>query len=198
MLNSSVQDTVLTLSQRLKTETASEHERMHQLMGQADVFSSKEKYAQFTLSQYYFQQEIENLFEKDGVADLIPDLEIRGRSQQARLDLKDLGIEPQNTELQSEAVTLPAALGWIYVSEGSTLGAAFLFKEAQKHLGYSAEFGARNLAAYPEGRAKVWKRFVQALDDAQYTKEQQDQVIQGALDAFAYFGHALEQLDHLK
>ncbi|WP_151777958.1 biliverdin-producing heme oxygenase [Acinetobacter brisouii] len=198
-MNSSIlNQNVTTLSQRLKTETASEHERMHQLMGQADVFATPEKYAQFTLSQYYFQQEIESLFDKDDVADLIPDLEIRGRSQQALLDLQDLSVEPQGSELQSKNVTLPAALGWIYVSEGSTLGAAFLFKEAQNRLGFSTEFAARNLAAYPEGRAKVWKRFVQALDDAQYSKEQQDQVIQGALDAFAYFGDALEQLDQLK
>lgn len=198
-MNSSIlNQNVTTLSQRLKTETASEHERMHQLMGQADVFATPEKYAQFTLSQYYFQQEIESLFDKDDVADLIPDLEIRGRSQQALLDLQDLSVEPQGSELHSKNVTLPAALGWIYVSEGSTLGAAFLFKEAQNRLGFSTEFAARNLAAYPEGRAKVWKRFVQALDDAQYSKEQQDQVIQGALDAFAYFGDALEQLDQLK
>ncbi|MFT4020383.1 MAG: biliverdin-producing heme oxygenase [Acinetobacter sp.] len=188
----------LTLSQRLKTETALEHERMHQLMGQADVFSSKEKYAQFTLSQYYFQKEIEYLFEKDGVSAMIPDLEIRGRSEQALLDLKDLGITPQGLELRSEHVKLPQALGWIYVSEGSTLGAAFLFKEAQKHLGFDAEFGARNLAAYPEGRAKVWKRFVQALDDADYIPAEQKQVVQGALDAFAYFGDLLIRLETLK
>ncbi|MCJ9204033.1 biliverdin-producing heme oxygenase, partial [Acinetobacter baumannii] len=68
-------------------------------------------------------------------------------------------------------------LGWIYVSEGSTLGAAFLFKEAQKHLGFSETFAARNLAAYPEGRAKVWKRFVKALDEAGFDQTQQDRVV---------------------
>lgn len=186
------------LALRLKTETASEHERMHQLMNAADVFSTAEKYAQFTLSQYYFQKEIEHLFELEGVADLIPDLEIRGRSAQALLDLKDLNIEPQGTELKSKNASLTEALGWIYVSEGSTLGAAFLFKEAQKRLGYSADFAARNLAAYPEGRAIVWKRFVQALDQAEFTQTEKDQVVKGALDAFAYFGQALVNLDQLK
>ncbi|MFX5618563.1 biliverdin-producing heme oxygenase, partial [Acinetobacter baumannii] len=81
------------------------------------------KYAQFTLSQYYFQREIEHLFEKEGVAGLIPDLDIRGRSKQALADLNDLGIQPNGQQLQSENVQLPEALGWIYVSEGSTLGA---------------------------------------------------------------------------
>ncbi len=187
-----------SLSLRLKQETAAEHERMHQLMSQAKVFLSKEKYAQFTLSQYYFQREIEHLFEKEGVAGLIPDLDIRGRSKQALADLNDLGIQPNEQQLQSENVQLPEALGWIYVSEGSTLGATFLFKEAQKHLGFSETFAARNLAAYPEGRAKVWKRFVQALDETGFDQTQQDRVVQGALDAFGYFGQALDQLDELK
>ncbi|MBJ9984725.1 biliverdin-producing heme oxygenase [Acinetobacter sp. S40] len=187
-----------SLSLRLKQETAAEHERMHQLMAQANVFSNKEKYAQFTLSQYYFQREIEHLFEKEGVAELIPDLDIRGRSKQALADLNDLDIQPFGQQLQSEYVQLPEALGWIYVSEGSTLGAAFLFKEAQKHLGFSETFAARNLAAYPEGRAKVWKRFVQALDETGFDQIEQDRVIQGALDAFGYFGKALVQLDELK
>ncbi|WP_436860266.1 biliverdin-producing heme oxygenase [Acinetobacter haemolyticus] len=185
------------LSQRLKHETATEHERMHKLMAEAAVFSSKERYTQFTLSQYYFQKEIEHLFEKQGVAELIPDLGIRGRSQQALADLQDLGLVPKGEPLQSKNVEIPEALGWIYVSEGSTLGAAFLFKEAQKHLGFSETFAARNLAAYPEGRAKVWKRFVQALDETGFDQSQQDRVIQGALDAFGYFGNALNRLDEM-
>ncbi|MCA4163264.1 biliverdin-producing heme oxygenase [Acinetobacter baumannii] len=199
MMNSSTEQIISnSLSLRLKQETAAEHERMHQLMSEAKVFSSKEKYAQFTLSQYYFQREIEHLFKKEGVAGLIPDLDIRGRSKQALADLNDLGIQPNGQQLQSENVQLPEALGWIYVSEGSTLGAAFLFKEAQKHLGFSETFAARNLAAYPEGRAKVWKRFVKALDEAGFDQTQQDRVVQGALDAFGYFGQALDQLDELK
>lgn len=198
-MNSSTEQIISnSLSLRLKQETAAEHERMRQLMSEAKVFSSKEKYAQFTLSQYYFQREIEHLFEKEGVAGLIPDLDIRGRSKQALADLNDLGIQPNGQQLQSENVQLPEALGWIYVSEGSTLGAAFLFKEAQKHLGFSETFAARNLAAYPEGRAKVWKRFVKALDEAGFDQTQQDRVVQGALDAFGYFGQALDQLDELK
>ncbi len=186
------------LSQRLKTETSSEHERMHQLMAQADVFASKESYSQFTLSQYYFQQEIEYLFEQDGVAAAIPDLDIRGRSNQALLDLADLGLKPQGQVLQTQGLPLLKALGWIYVSEGSTLGAAFLFKQAQKSLGLSEDFGARNLAAYPEGRAKVWKRFIEAMDQLQLDQNQQDQVVQGALDGFAYFGKALIDMHALK
>lgn len=186
------------LSLALKTQTASEHERMHQLMEAADVFSTQHLYAQFTLSQYYFQLEIEQLFEQQGVAALIPDLQIRGRSQHALQDLQDLGIHPQGRALQAINLTLPEILGWIYVSEGSTLGAAFLFKLAQKNFGFSDTFAARNLAAYPEGRAIVWKRFVEALDQADFDQAEKALVIQGAMQAYAYFGELLTDLKQLQ
>lgn len=91
-----------SLALRLKTETAASHERMHQLMDQAKVFDTLENYKQFTLSQYYFQLEVEHLFEKDHVAALIPDLDIRGRSEQAKLDLADLNVQPQGFSLYGQ------------------------------------------------------------------------------------------------
>jgi heme oxygenase len=186
-----------TLSVRLKTETASEHQRMHQLMAQAEVFSSAQRYAQFTLSQYYFQLEIEQLFEHVDLAAVIPDLDIRGRAAAALADLQDLAIQPQGRARAADQLSLPQALGWLYVSEGSTLGAAVLFKQAQQHLGYDQNFAARNLAAYPEGRATVWKRFVVALDQAALDLEEQNLVIAGALQAYAYFGQLLSELAQL-
>lgn len=183
-----------SLALRLRTETASQHEYMHQLMEQAQVFKDIEHYAQFTLAQYYFQKNVEYLFNLTQVSALISDLDIRGRSQSALLDLQDLNLQVESLKLMTADIGFPEALGWIYVSEGSTLGAAFLFKQAQQHLGLSAEFAARNLAAYPEGRAKVWKHFIAELDQAELSQEQQDQVIEGARQAFDYFGWLLKSI----
>ncbi|NNP70075.1 biliverdin-producing heme oxygenase [Acinetobacter sp. Ac_5812] len=183
------------LASRLKNETASQHQQMHLLMEKAQVFADTQRYAKFTLAQYYFQQNVEYLFRHPEVSALISDLDIRGRSQAALLDLYDLQLKPEAQELLTENVGFPEALGWIYVSEGSTLGAAFLFKQAQQLLGFTAEFGARNLAAYPEGRARVWKHFIAELDMAQLSESEQDQVILGATQAFDYFGSLLKDID---
>lgn len=183
------------LASRLKNETASQHQQMHLLMEEAQVFADTKRYAKFTLAQYYFQQNVEYLFRHPKVSALISDLDIRGRSQAALLDLYDLQLQPEVQELLTENVGFLEALGWIYVSEGSTLGAAFLFKQAQQLLGLSAEFGARNLAAYPEGRARVWKHFITELDTAQLSESEQDQVILGAKQAFDYFGSLLKNID---
>lgn len=188
----------MSISQRLKQTTAAEHDRMELLMAQAKVFESKQNYAQFTLSQYYFQQDIEHLYAQAEVVELIPDLDIRGRAQAALLDLQDLGLIPQNDEIATTQVDFPQALGWIYVSEGSTLGAAFLYKEAQAKLGLDENNGARNLAAYPEGRMRAWKRFKQTLDDAQFSEQQQQAILAGALAGFKRFGDLLDNLNTLK
>ena len=198
-MNASIENTAAgSLMQRLKQETAAEHERMESLMQRSEAFASKENYAQFTLSQYYFQKDVEHLYQDPAVEQLIPDLDVRGRSEAALQDLADLGLEPQQQGIFTAAVSYPQSLGWIYVSEGSTLGAAFLFKEAQAKFGYSADFAARNLAAYPEGRAVVWKRFKQTLDEADFSPQQQQQIIEGALQGFQRFGALLAQLKDLK
>lgn len=198
-MNASTDQTLQdSLMLRLKQETLSEHERMEVLMKQSGAFETQENYAQFTLSQYYFQKDVENLYLDAKVQQLIPDLDVRGRSIAALQDLEDLGIQPQQQTIATEAVTYPESLGWIYVSEGSTLGAAFLFKEAQAKFGFSADFAARNLAAYPEGRAIVWKRFKQSLEEAGFNEQEKNQVIAGALQGFKRFGDLLEDLKNLK
>ncbi|MEJ2800286.1 biliverdin-producing heme oxygenase [Comamonadaceae bacterium PP-2] len=185
-----------SLSQRLRAETAGQHDRMEALMARTKVFASRDHYARFTAAQYLFQQDVESFFGDPSLRDAVPDLQVRGRLQAARDDLADLGATVPDEPTATASVKMPAALGWLYVSEGSTLGAAFLLKAAQDQLGLSAGFGARNLAAYPEGRARVWKRFVAALD-AQPAGTH-DAVVAGAHAAYDRFGALLKayfQLD---
>lgn len=182
------------LSQRLKTETAQQHERMHELMEQGNPFADRGSYARFVAAQYLFQRDVEHLFQDAAVKAAVPDLEARGRQEASLADLADLGAELPQGALGSEAVGMPEALGWLYVSEGSTLGAAFLFKEARDRLGLSETFGARNLAAYPQGRTLAWRAFVASLDAPELGDAAiQDKVIAGANAAYDRFGGLLER-----
>ncbi len=183
-----------SLSQRLKAETAEQHERMHALMAQGNPFADRDSYARFVAAQYLFQRDVEHLFLNPVVQATVPDLEMRGRQEASLADLADLGVAKPEGEWGSTGVGMPAALGWLYVSEGSTLGAAFLFKEAKERLGLSETFGARNLAAYPQGRALAWRAFVASMDaPALADPALQDQVIAGANAAYDRFGSLLEQ-----
>lgn len=182
-----------SLSQRLKQETAAQHERMHALMARANPFADRAAYARFVAAQYVFQRDVEHLFQDTAVRAAVPDADMRGRAAASLADLADLGADVPQDVIASQGVAMPAALGWLYVSEGSTLGAAFLFKEAQASLGLSADFGARNLAAYPEGRALTWRRFVAALDSDALDPAAHDAVVAGANAAYDRFGDLLER-----
>lgn len=184
--------TEVTLSKRLQTETGAQHQRMHGLMVRANPFADVQSYAKFVQAQYLFQRDVEFLFSDERLKQLVPDLDIRGRQEAALQDLKDIGADaPADIAIATSDVVSPEALGWLYVSEGSTLGAAFLFKEAGEKLGLTAEHGARNLAAYPEGRAKAWKSFVNALNESGLSQEEQDRVVAGANAAYDRFGDLL-------
>lgn len=180
------------LSQRLKHETDAQHQRMHALMERAQPFASRERYAGFVAIQYLFQRDVMHLFDDPRVRAVVDDLDCRGRVEAAHADLHDLGAAVPDAPLATTAVKMPEALGWLYVSEGSTLGAAFLLKEAQQQLGLGATFGARNLAAYPDGRARVWKRFVASIDSDALADTEHDAVLAGANAAYDRFGALLQ------
>src|SRR5690606_13177443 len=98
-------------------------------------------------------------------------------------DLADLSLpEP---ELTPVPIPERQALGWLYVSEGSNLGAAFLYKAALK-MGFDESFGARHLAGAADGRAIHWRRFTECLNAADLPDEHDRQVIAGARAAFQH------------
>ena len=119
---------------------------------------------------------------------LAVDLEGRRRLAAIGRDIADLGQDiptfSDSSTFEDGRIDLPTAFGWLYVAEGSNLGAAFLFKAAAA-LGLNASFGARHLAGHPDGRARHWREFTAALDALDLTPEEEERVITGAKAAFA-------------
>ncbi len=82
-------------------------------------------------------------------------------------------------------VTPAAAIGWLWVAEGSNLGASSLLKRAAA-FGLDAAFGARHLAGHPAGRGAQWKSFTAAVDALDRDDGQDTMMVRGACDAFAH------------
>ena len=187
-------DEMQTRTKRLKERTASAHQRLDRRIMSADPFASRERYALFAKVQHGFHREIAALYVNPKLSRLVPDLAARQRLGLIVQDLADLGVAAATYEsaprFSVEAdVDIPTALGWLYVAEGSNLGAAFLLKEAGK-IGLSDTFGARHLAAAPEGRGAHWEHFTAALDAAPLSQVEEQRSIFGAETAFARV-HAL-------
>jgi heme oxygenase len=149
-------------------------------------FESRERYALFLTVQHQFHRDIDALYSNPALDSLLPDLAGRRRFGDVEQDLGDLAVAvptAATTPAFDGNADIPTALGWLYVAEGSNLGAAFLIKEAAK-LGLSETFGARHLAGAPEGRGLHWKTFTAALDSVDLDEAEEARMIEGARAAF--------------
>ena len=184
-MSDTIQD--LGRSKRLKGLTHDTHDSLDKTIVAQRPFEDLTRYARFLAVQYGFHRDIHALYDQPALGRLLPDLTERRRLADVVADLKDVGAElPEHTSAPRFApgeVDLPTALVWLYVAEGSNLGAAFLLKWAAA-LGLNETHGARHLAASPEGRARHWRSFTEALDGIELTQAEEGRVADGAREAF--------------
>jgi heme oxygenase len=178
--------TLISRSQQLKAATHSTHDSLDKRVMAADIFASRDSFTRFLRVQYRFHRDIDALYAHQGLLALIPDLAERRRLPKIASDLQDLGsdVPVHSTPLVDANISLPNALGWLYVAEGSNLGGTVLFKLARDRLQLHADFGARHLAAHADGAARHWRSFTAALDAAPLAAEQEALVVEGAREAF--------------
>lgn len=179
----------LPRARRLKTMTHAVHDRLDQSIMEASSFDSLEGYARFVGVQWVFHRDIDALYADPALEALLPGLSERRRLSLIEADLADLGqaLPPTGTPpvfASGQATDAATALGWLYVAEGSRMGAALL-RKAAAGLGLSDQHGARHLAPAPEGPAAFWRAFTGALDAIALTPEEDARVVEGANAAFA-------------
>lgn len=177
----------MSLSDSLRAATQTTHERLDHAIMDAKPFESVENYGRFLRVQYGILHDVEPLYHIAALADIFDNLSERSRFEAVKQDLADLGLdvagktEPPATTAQ---LGIPEALGWLYVVEGSNLGAAFLLKFAKK-MSLSETHGARHLAEPAGGRARSWKAFREVLNAVPLSEEERHRSIAAAETAFA-------------
>jgi heme oxygenase len=179
-------------AKRLKARTNETHDRLDRRIMAGRPFESRERYGRFVAVQHGFHRDIDALYANPHLGRLLPDLAGRRRLGLIEQDMADLGVTPlagmRELALRGD-IDVATALGWLYVAEGSNLGAAFLLKEAMK-LGLSEDFGARHLAGHPDGRGLHWRTFTAALDAISLSQVEEDHLVAGATASFQHV-HAL-------
>ncbi|GGB36297.1 heme oxygenase [Sphingomonas metalli] len=170
---------------RLKAATTDAHERLDRRIMELDPFASRLRYAAFVQVQHGFHTALAPLYADHELGLLIPDLTRRSRLDAIEADLADLD-RPLPPPAAALDLGPAAALGWLYVAEGSSLGAAILLRHAAA-LKLRPDFGARHLAGHEAGRSAHWRSFTAALDAAPLAMADDDRMIEAARDAFARF-----------
>lgn len=181
---------VASLSGRLRSGTRSSHQGLDDMIMAAAPFAAIDRYARFVAMQWAFHRDIDALYDDARLNAWLPGLAARRRIERIAADLVDLQVEiPEFVPPPRFAPNAPldpaAALGWLYVAEGSNLGASVLRKLATS-IGLSDGFGARHLAPDGDGPAAHWRAFTVPLDAIALTDRQALQAIDGASAAFAH------------
>ena len=173
--------------ERLRTLTRAAHDGLDKRIMSERPFSSRERYGLFLQVQYHFHRDISALYGSPELQLIFSDLVARRRLDLIETDLADLGMSVPVSLHPPEFGFGPdtaSAFGWLYVAEGSNLGAAILLKQAAK-LELNTSFGARHLAGHhTQGRGLHWRTFSSALDAKELSAEDEMRVTQGGIDAF--------------
>lgn len=182
----------MTRLEELKQSTRSDHQSVDDMVMAMAPFESRSNYLRFLKLQHIFHGAMKPLYEADDLNRIIPGLAGRSRYEAVCADMADLecdGCEYAGTQdrsrnrIDADGVE---RIGWLYVCEGSSLGAAFLLKAADR-IGLSAEFGARHLAGHAKGRGKHWREFVEQVNGLTLGAKDEQAVREGAVRAFAFF-----------
>jgi len=177
----------MTRLEELKQSTRSAHQSVDDMVMAMAPFDSRDNYLRFLHLQHIFHGRMKSLYEVPDLNDLIPGLASRSRYEAVCADMADLGCDIAE-DWSRAPINADGAerIGWLYVCEGSSLGAAFLLKAADR-IGLHSEFGARHLAGHVEGRGKHWREFVEQVNGLSLADDEDQAVREGAVNAFAFF-----------
>lgn len=184
----------VTRMEDLRQSTRSAHQSVDDMVMEMAPFDNRDNYMRFLTLQYVFHARMKPLYDAQDLNRVIPGLAARSRYKAVCDDLADLECARPEIGSRFEISAQDAErIGWLYVCEGSSLGAAFLLKAAA-NIGLGDAFGARHLAGHPEGRGKHWREFVEQVNDLELSDDKEIAVRNGAVAAFAYFRNLMGNL----
>ena len=120
--------------------------------------------------------------------EVVPDLAERRRLNLLELDIRALGGSPPPRPFSaSDVLSVPKALGALYVLEGSTLGGQVISRAVGRGLGAGTK-GRAFFTGHGPRTGALWSSFAAALD--RYDGDA-DTVVAGADECFADFERTL-------
>lgn len=172
----------------LKTQTADSHKKLEELPVSMSIMSPDmkiEEYAKYLNLMHDVHADTEEtvfpLF-----SGLLDDLEQRRKKQLIEADLSYLNYDLASFEkvFKTENISIPFALGILYVVEGSTLGGRFILKNVSKVPQLSGDKGVSYFNGYGDKTGSFWKSFLNFLSEYEQQNNCGDAIIEGAVFAF--------------
>lgn len=169
----------------LRNKTAESHKGLEALPISKLVVDPKITIEEYALYLSLMHDVVQNLEEDiyPILSGLILDLNERKKTKLILEDLKHIGTEKKKTVSpfkNASEISVPFAMGMMYVVEGSTLGGRFILKNIQENLGLNEEKGASYFAGYGNKTGSFWKSYLNTLTDFESENNSEEEIIAGA------------------
>jgi heme oxygenase (biliverdin-IX-beta and delta-forming) len=173
---------------KLKNHTAPAHKKLESLSVSASILSPNMKideYCHYLSLMYDVHNNTQEIVFPLLTA-VISDLKEREKTQLIHQDLSYLNYTKKNTAsvFRNENITVPFALGILYVIEGSTLGGRFILKNVETIPGLDQQHGVSYFTGYGNQTGSYWKTFLNLLTAYEEQNNCQNEIIEGAVYAF--------------
>lgn len=175
------------LSARIKEATKKPHQELEKkVILKLKGIRSEADYADFLSSFYNYFNTVEKAISPYISNEVLSDNAERRNSNYLKSDIEELGfqVKPVIGLPEPEITSLPAALGAMYVMEGSIMGGPIIVEMLKKH-GITKGFSF--FSGYGAETGKMWSAFVAVLN-AEASDEQAQQIaINAANETFDKF-----------
>lgn len=178
----------LTFLEQLRADTAESHKNLEKLPLSMSIMSptvSAEAYALYLNRMHDVVKNTEEII-FPLLQNVFSDLEERRKLSLINSDLAFLNAPKTDFKLPfatAENISVPFAVGILYVVEGSSLGGRFILKNLQTALGYEQN-GVSYFNGYGNKTGSSWKNFLNDLTAYEAQNNAGDEIISGADFAF--------------
>lgn len=172
----------------LKNQTSFSHKKLEKLSISASILSPEMKVSDYikylSLMQDVHKNTEELVFPL--LSKIVTDLDKRKKSHLIEADFNFLHYNKTNFNpvFNVNEVTVPFALGILYVVEGSTLGGRFILKNISTISGLDNEQGTSYFQGYGDNTGSYWKTFLGYLSKYEEEHNCGNTIIEGAIYAF--------------
>ncbi|MCP2029691.1 heme oxygenase [Flavobacterium sp. HSC-32F16] len=172
----------------IKTKTADSHKKLESLSVSASILSPDmkiEDYAHYLSLMHDVHKNTEEIVYPI-LSDIIPDLEQRKKKHLIEEDLLFLNHNKKASSVVFDRteMSVPFALGVLYVIEGSSLGGRFILKNIVKNPTLSNDQGVSYFKGYGDKTGSYWKNFLNMLAEYEQNNNFANSIIEGAVYAF--------------
>jgi len=180
------------INQRLREETKDSHNRVEEI-GYGKAIMSRtltlDNYKDLIAKQYVAHKLLEPQIHSNTELSNNHELQLSNREKISLIikDLEDLGVNINDIDTNIENIkldTTEAALGALYVIEGSTLGGDIIYKALQRNENLQNINSYNYYNCYGENTRVHWKTFSDFILTYADNKEKEDAIVKAAEDTF--------------